>query len=287
MQVNEYHKPNSLDEAITLLRRTTPRTAVLAGGTWLNGEAPRDIEAVVDIGGLGLNQIIRQSSPPLMRLGATATLQVLIESLRDVPGLDVLAITAHAMAARNIRNQATLGGAIVTADSSSPLVTALLACDAELVIQADEEHTVTLSGFLAYRQRMLVEGILITEIRVPIPSTNTRAVYQRVARTPRDYPIVCAVARCAMNNGIAGNVRVACGGVASTPIRLNAIEFALEKKLVAEHLDQAIHSAIGALTPQGDWLGSGEYRKETARVLVQRALAEAAGLPMRAGKHSV
>ena len=284
--MNQYHKPNSLDEAIALIRRKTPRTAVLAGGTWLNGEAPHAVEAVVDIGELGLNQVVRQDRPPLMRLGATVTLQALVESLRDVPGLDVLATTAHAMAARNIRNQATLGGAIVTADASSPLVTALLACDAELVIQADEERTVTLSGFLAYRQRMLAEGILITEVRMPVPSANTRAVYQRVARTPRDYPIVCVVARCAMNNGIAGNVRVACGGVASTPIRLNAIEFALEKKLVAEHLGQAIHSAIGALTPQGDWLGSSEYRKEMARVLVQRAFAEAAGLPMQAGKPS-
>jgi probable selenate reductase FAD-binding subunit len=278
MEVKEYHRPSTLDEALSLIRRKTPHTAVLAGGTWLNGETPRDVEAVVDISNLGLDRIDRQGSPPLMRIGAATTLQSLIDALRDMPGLDVLATAAHAMAGLNIRNQATLGGAIVTADGSSPLVTALLASDAELVIQADEERTVTLSGFLSYRERMLAEGILMTEVRMPIPSADTRAVYERVARTPRDYPIVCAVARCAVNVGIAGNVRIAVGGVASTPIRLSAMEFGLEKKTISEYLDRALSAAVAGLSPQNDWLGSAEYRAEMARVLVRRAVEKAAGI---------
>jgi probable selenate reductase FAD-binding subunit len=278
MEIKEYHRPSTLDEALSLIRRKTPHTAVLAGGTWLNGETPRDIEAVVDISKLGLDRVDRQGSPPLVRIGAAATLQSLVDALRDTPGLDVLATTAHAMAGLNIRNQATLGGAIVTANASSPLVTALLACEAELVIQADEERTVALSGFLSYRERMLAEGILITEVRMPIPSADTRAVYERVARTPRDYPIVCAVARCAVKDGIAGNVRIAVGGVTPTPIRLSAMEFALEKKTIAEHLDRALSVAVGELAPQNDWLGSAEYRAEMARVLVRRAVEKAAGI---------
>jgi probable selenate reductase FAD-binding subunit len=272
MQVKEYHKPDTLDEAITLLRRKTPHTVVLAGGTWLNGETPRDVEAVVDISNLALHLVERLESPPQMGIGAAATLQTLVNVLRDTPGLDVLATAAHATAALNIRNQATIGGTIVTADAASPLVTALLACDAELVIQADNERAISLSGFLSYRDRMLGEGILIKQVRMSLPSADTRAAYERVARTPRDYPVVCAVAKCAIKDGIAGNMRIAVGGVAPTPVRLRDMEFALEKKAVAEYLDTALSSAVAALAPPGDWLGSAEYRREMARVLVRRAV---------------
>ena len=278
MLFNEYHKPATIDEAVSLLRRKSPRTVALSGGTWLNGEAPRDVGAVVDIAQLGLNKIERQSSPPLLRIGAAVTLQQLVDAFAPgqpqwpITALDVLSITAQAMASLNIRNRATIGGTLVTADSSSPLATALLVCDVDVVVQADERRTLSLSAFLAYRERMLAEGMLVTHIEMPIPSADTRAAYERVARTPKDYPIVCAVARCATKDGIAGNMRVAVGGVSPTPIRLNNLEFALEKKPVRDYLDSALQDAIKTLSPQSDWLGSAEYRAEMAHVLTRRAI---------------
>ena len=278
MLFNEYHKPATIDEAVSLLRRKSPRTVALSGGTWLNGEASRDVGAVVDIAQLGLNKIERQSSPPLLRIGAAVTLQQLVDAFAPgqpqwpITALDVLSITAQAMASLNIRNRATIGGTLVTADSSSPLATALLVCDVDVVVQADERRTLSLSAFLAYRERMLAEGMLVTHIEMPIPSADTRAAYERVARTPKDYPIVCAVARCATKDGIAGNMRVAVGGVSPTPIRLNNLEFALEKKPVRDYLDSALQDAIKTLSPQSDWLGSAEYRAEMAHVLARRAI---------------
>lgn len=278
MLFNEYHKPATIDEAISLLRRKSPRTVALSGGVWLIGQAPRDIEAVVDIGQLGLNKIERQASPPLLRIGAAVTLQQLVETFSPgqphwpSPALDILCVTAQAMASLNIRNRATIGGAIITADSSSPLVTALLVSDADVVVQADERRAVSLSAFLAYRERMLSEGVLVTHVEMPIPSADTHAAYERVARTPKDYPIVCAVARCAMNDGIVGNMRMAVGGVSRAPIRLNTLEFALEKKLARDFLDSALQDAVKTLSPQSDWLGSAEYRAKMAHVLARRAI---------------
>ena len=276
MRLYEYHKPDGLQEALDLLRRDSPRTTILAGGTWLNAEGSHQIEAVVDIGNLGLDKVMRISSPPLLRLGATTTLQAAVEELREVPGLDIIAKAAHAMSALNLRNRTTVAGSIVTSDANSPLVVALLACDADLILQADEERTVKLSAFLDYRERILAEKVIIKAVQMPIPSLDTVGSYQRIGRTSRDYPIVCAVARCAVKDGIVGNLRVAVGGVAPTPIRLSALEFALEKKPVKLNLERALDEAVSTLTPQGDWLGSSEYRKEMARVLVQRAIFEAA-----------
>jgi len=288
LNLKEYHRPKDLTEAVALLQRKQPRTVVLNGGTWLVGEAPRDVEAVVDITDLGLNRILVEGN--LVRIGAAVTHQQLVESEQlRTSALRVISETAQAMSGLNIRNRATIGGAIVTADAASPLVTALLACDAEVVIagakdktkQADDPRdfwkVLPLAGFLAYRRQILDEGTLITEVRMPLPSPDTRSHYARVARTPRDYPIVCAVAAFAMKDGIAGHVRIAIGGVAATPIRLSRLEFGLEKKRLADWLDGEMEAQMALLDPPGDWLGSAEYRKEMARVLVRRAILTVAG----------
>lgn len=278
MPYQEYHKPASIPAVMELLRRPSMRTCVLAGGAWLNGEGSLGITAVVDISSLGLNQIERLSSPSVLRIGATCSLESLYQQLRSDPSLDVLSTTAAATASLNIRNQATIGGSIVTADAASPLITALLACDAELLIEADKQRNVTLGAFLSYRERILTDPVLITHVIVPIPSPDTHAAYARVARTPKDYPIVCAVAQCAVKNGVAGNIRIAVGGVAAYPIRLADLEFALEKKHITLNLPAALSSAVRNLSPSSDWLGSADYRREMASTLTRRVILEAAGI---------
>ena len=64
LNVKEYHRPQGLTEAIELLRRKEVRTVAMGGGTWLIGEAPRDVEAVVDVADLGLNKIVVEDNPP-------------------------------------------------------------------------------------------------------------------------------------------------------------------------------------------------------------------------------
>lgn len=287
LNVKEYHRPHGLMEAIELLRRKDTKTVALGGGTWLVGEAPRDVEAIVDVANLGLNKIIAEN-PQMVRIGAAVTHQTLVVNGlvgKAAPSaLRVIGQTAEAMSGLNIRNRATIAGAIVTADASSPLVTALLACDAEVVIagakdgakEAQSPHdfwkVLPLAGFLSYRQQVLDEGTLITEVRVPAPPSDIRSSYARVARTPRDYPVVCAVASLAANDGVVGNVRVALGGVAPAPIRLNRFEFGVEKKKLADRFESELDAAMQEISPRGDWLGSAEYRKEMAYVLVKRVV---------------
>ncbi len=279
LNIQEYHRVETIEEALALLRRKQPAAAIVSGGTSLVGDAPDGVEVVVDIAALGLDQITLDRERNVLILGAAVTHQMLVEGagdLPDTPLFDILRTTAHAMSGLNIRNRATLAGAIVTADSASPLVTCLLACDAELTLHTDEARSAPLSGFLAYREQIMSEGALISDIRLPIASPDLRFAYERVARTPRDYPIVCVVARCAVKDGILGSVRIGVGGVAATPIRLTALEFGLEKKSLAGFLDRELPPAIAALNPPGDWLGSAEYRREMAGVLARRAILRAA-----------
>jgi aerobic carbon-monoxide dehydrogenase medium subunit len=281
----EYHRPESLADASTLLRRPSPRTAVLAGGTWLTGEAPSEVEAVVDIAKLGLDTI--QLDGKTLRIGAATTLAALASdpiagAAGSSAGLRILGETALAMAGASIRNRATIGGAIVTADAASPLVTALLACDAEVVVygllprnsnkESDLYQTLALGALLDYGDQLVARGGLLTEIRVIVPSADTQSRFERVARTPKDYPIVCAAVQFAHNKGVAGNMRAAVGGVASKPKRLGRLEFGIEKKNINEFIDAELRAEVEALTPPDDFLGSADYRRDMARVLTRRAI---------------
>lgn len=278
--LQEYLRPTHLEDALRLIGRASPRTRIIAGGTQVGADAPRDVEAVVDIGGLALSAISLEGA--VWRLGATASLQALIESPAGTAFCNgILGDAAKAMAGHSLRNRATLGGAIATTDGVSPLVTALLACDAELSVATLKSDAlvmrqVGLRAFLSYRAGLLEEGALITAIRLGVPSADTRAAYERVARTPRDYPIVCAVARCAIRDGIAGNVKLALGGVAAAPVRIELTEFGLEKKRLADHIEHALDHGLAGLAPAGDWLGGADYRRAMARELSMRALMRCA-----------
>ncbi len=289
--LQEYHRPKTVSEAVELLRRDDRKTVVLGGGTWLNGEGAlgnlRDVQAVVDVAELGLNKIetrlvesgMREST---LHIGAAVTLQTLVThelmGVQTTGALHVIGEAAQAMAGLNIRNRATIAGAIATADSSSPLVSALLACNAELITQVgDKVNTLQLAGFLDYRERILSEGALITEVRMPLPDEHVRASYHAVARTPRDYPIVCAVVKTTAVSGGLAATRVVVGGVAPNPIRLMALEAAIDTKLDPAFIETELNAAIAPLTPHSDYLGSADYRKEMARVLVRRALTATIG----------
>jgi CO/xanthine dehydrogenase FAD-binding subunit len=53
--LKEVHHPVKLEEALSLLQRADVRTLPLAGGTALVGSDDPDVEAVVDLAGLGLS----------------------------------------------------------------------------------------------------------------------------------------------------------------------------------------------------------------------------------------
>ena len=268
--LTEILRPTTLPEAVHLLRRPTVRTAVLAGGTTLVPQARRDVQSLVDLRNLHLSYIKREGNA--LRIGATTTLQEVAQSL-DVP--PALAQAAHTSAPINVRNAATLGGVLAGSGFGAPLPVALLVLDAALVIYSPEARQSAIAAFLAYRDKLLRDGALITEVGVPL--TGAHVAFEKVSRTPGDAPIVCVAARLRLDGGAARDVRVAVGGVGPTPARLGRAEQTLEGKPLSESLvAQAAELAVKEVSPPGDFLASSEYRREMVRVLVRRVVDAAA-----------
>ena len=122
--ITTYHRPTTLDEALTLL--TQPNTVPLGGGTLLS-QPTTDSVSVVDLQLLSLDSISANGNNPStgsgqrLQIGATCTLQSLLES-EHCP--ESLKIAIKLEAPINIRNSATVAGTLVSSDGRSTFVTA-------------------------------------------------------------------------------------------------------------------------------------------------------------------
>jgi len=247
----EYHRPSTLDEALALLASGTVKTVPLGGGTSLN-QPSAEAFSVVDLQALGLDQLEKRGSN--LSIGAMVTLQALLEGGQAPP---VLRRAIHHEAGYNLRQVASVAGALVAASGRSTFATVMLALDASLDLRAAGQpaQTVSLGDLLPVRGERL-GGRLITGVTIPL---NVRLAYEVVARTPADLPIVCV----ALARWPSGRVRVALGGYGAAPVLAfdgpepGGVEQAA--RIAYSHADD-------------EW-ASAEYRQDMASVLARRCLS--------------
>ena len=239
--IRDYHRPSTVEEALDLLARDDVVSAPLGGGTTLNGLPTTVPDEVVDLQLLGLNEITYQDST--LTVGAMARLAELVT--HEMTPAAILGL-AKREAPNTIRNAATVGGTVGTADSQSPLLAGLLAYGATVAIVGSDGSTVIdLAQVLA--DRTLLGSRLVKSIQIPVGGD---AAWESTQRTPADTPIVLVVGR----KDAAGQVRLAATGVADTPV----------------HLDP---QNLENLHPPADFRGSANYRRHLAKVLSARVMA--------------
>ncbi|MEJ5224274.1 MAG: FAD binding domain-containing protein [Anaerolineales bacterium] len=244
--ITAYHRPKTLEEALSLLAQAN--TLPLGGGTWINSPAFRNRDAaVVDLQALGLTHIRKHGHA--LEIDACVTL----ESLREnAHAPDALRQAIHLEAPLNLRNSATVAGALVTCGGRSTFAAMMLALDARLTV-LDENGTaasLSLGEYLPLRQ---LPGKLITRITIPL---NVQTAFAYVARTPSDLPLVCA----ALARWNSGRTRLALGGYGQAPtLAMDGTE--------ADGLEPA---ARNAYHEAADDLASAEYRRDVATVLTHR-----------------
>ena len=241
--ITNYYRPETLAEALELLKQ--PDALPLGGGTLLSQLKSVSTKAV-DLQALGLNTLKKSGNN--LEIGATVTLQQLLESKH---ASDSLKIAIKLEAPLNIRNTATVAGTLIATDGRSTFTTALLALDAKLTLQPDDE-SVEIGNFLPLRGNKM-PGKLITAITIPL---NAKLAFETVARTPADKPIVCV----ALAQWPSGRTRLALGGYGKAPLlAMDGTE--------SEGLDAA---ARNAYHEAADNFGSAEYRMDMAATLAKR-----------------
>jgi CO/xanthine dehydrogenase FAD-binding subunit len=259
--ITAYHRPKTLDEALTLLAQ--PNRTPLGGGTLLSRPGTEPVE-VVDLQSLSLDSIKKNGNN--LEIGATVTLQQLLES-EDCP--EPMRSGLKLEAPLNLRNAATVAGTVVTCDGRSTFASLLLALDAKLELtRLDnsniQSRTSNLGDFLPLRD---LQGWLITSMTVPL---NVKLAFEYVSRTPADKPIVCA----ALAQWNSGRTRLVLGGYGKSP--LLAMDGTEAEGVDASAMDNLLPSAQAAARnafheATDEWASS-EYRMDVAATLARRCL---------------
>ncbi len=75
------------------------------------------------------------------------------------------------------------------------------------------------------RMTVLEPGELLTAVRMPAAWAGARFYFEKVAdRNTWDFALVNVAAAMKVSGGVIEDVRLACGGVKCTPMRLNVVE---------------------------------------------------------------
>jgi len=279
-QVEVFHRPASVREAVRLLESGKGRARIVAGGTDLVVDADSTIRALIDITHSGIAYIRQQGGA--CAIGATTTMAELEES-RAIRGLGggILARAAATCGSIQIRGAATVGGNIANGSPAADLVTPLLVLDAVVVVaDAKGRRKVPLAEYLAIRGTKALRNSLLVEVTVPAPPKGKRCgwSFQKLGRTALDISVVNVAAGFQVDSkGRIQWARIALGAVAPMAIRAAATEAKLSGRMLnAEAIAEAAESVMLAANPISDVRASAAYRREMCRVLTRRALEECA-----------
>jgi aerobic carbon-monoxide dehydrogenase medium subunit len=264
-----YVRATSVDEALGLAAEHGEDAKYLAGGQSLLPLMKLRFAApavLIDLGRVTELSYIRDEGSyvavgALTRHHDVATSPLL---LADIP---LLAHTARAVGDPQIRHRGTIGGSVAHADAAADLPASLLALDASFVIRgaSGADRTVPAAQFFqGIFETALEPGELLTEIQVPKPAAPAAWSFQKFNKRAIDFAMVGVA--------VQGSA-VALINMGSTPLRAAAVESALASG--ASAADAAALAAEGT-SAGSDIHASKAYREHLARVLVRRALEEAA-----------
>lgn len=245
--INEYFRPASIDEALSLLTEDGKDRRPLGGGTSLSRNRTMTF-GVVDLQGAGMDQIIDGEQE--LVVGALVRLDCLLAH----PGVHPEVKRGIRIdASENIRNMATLGGWLVSSDGRSVLTTVLLALDSTLNWEPGNKQ-VRLGDWLPLRQQNS-PGVLMKEAAWWLGS---KLAFEYVARSPKDRPIVVV----AVAQWGSGRTRVALGGYGAAPIVAMDGPVSSGAEIASQ---EAYFNA-------GDQWATAQYRREVAAKLTLRCL---------------
>jgi carbon-monoxide dehydrogenase medium subunit len=287
MRAFEYHAPQTLEEAVRLLRDHGEAARALAGGTDLVVQMKENatrfpmpshlisLKHVSDLQGIEFNE------SEGLRIGAGTTMAEVAESAIVRERFRAIAEGAGVVGSMQTMNMATVGGNLCNAAPSADIAPPLLAYEAEAVIVGPQgRRSLPLEEFfLGPGRTALMPGELLAEVRVPTPSARSGGAYVR--HTPRkqmDIAVVgVAVVLTLGASGTIGKARVVLGAVAPTPVRSRAAEAMLEGNSISDELlARASEAATAEARPISDTRGSAEFRGQLVRVMTERMLREAA-----------
>jgi carbon-monoxide dehydrogenase medium subunit len=281
----DYSAPETIDEAVSLLKAAGGSARPLAGGTDLVVQMKERATrfpypaTIVSLDRVSELRGVDFSETDGLRIGAGATMTDVASHPAVRERYAALAEGAGVVGSLQTMNMATIGGNVCNAAPSADSVPPLLVYDAEAVIVGpDGRRTLPIAEFFrGPGETALAPDELLAELRLAAPVAETGAAYER--NTPRkqmDIAVVGVAVALTLSGDTIERARVALGAVAPTPLRSASAEAALQGQTAnAETFAKAAEAAAKDSSPITDLRASAEFRRHLVKVMTARLLAEA------------
>jgi carbon-monoxide dehydrogenase medium subunit len=256
-----YHRPESVADAIAVLKSNSEAKALSGGMTFLPTMKMRLAQPsdVVDLGAIAELHGISQDKDGLT-IGAMTTHGEIAASADVAAAIPALAALAGNIGDAQVRNRGTIGGSVANADPAADYPAALVALDA--TVTTDRRQIAAADFFTALFETALEDDELVTSVHFPIPK---RAAYAKFPNPASRYAIVGVFVAKGANG-----VRVAVTGAGSSVFRVAEMEAALTANFAASAIEGI---SVSAADLNSDIHASAEYRAHLVGVMARRAVA--------------
>jgi carbon-monoxide dehydrogenase medium subunit len=276
-----YEAPSTLAEALALLTEHGDEAKILAGGHSLLPMMKLRFaqpETLIDINNIpGLSYIREEEG--YLKIGALTREVDLEESELIRTKYPIFTDASKLIADPQVRNMGTIGGNIAHGDAANDHPAVMIAMGAEVLITGPEgSRTVSIDDFFhGFYMTAIQPNEILTELRIPIPSSGTGNAYHKLERKVGDYATAGTAVQITIGkDNVVETAGIGLTNVNPTPMRASRSEEALRgKPLNDETIDQAAQYASEDCNPSADLRGDEEYKRAMVKVLVKRMIKRA------------
>lgn len=270
------------DAALAELVENHPDAVLVSGATdvglWITKQL-RDLAKIIFLGRMrSLRQI--DDNGDAVRLGAAVTYAEAEKSLGRID--PDLAELLRRIGSKQVRATGTIGGNIANGSPIGDTPPALIALGTELELRRgrDIRRMALENFFIAYGKQDRKAGEVVASVTIPkLKRNEVFRSYKITKRFDQDISSVLGAYKFTLAGRKIAQARIAYGGMAATPKRAAKAEAAV----VSLSLDDPASWSRAAdrlgedFRPIDDHRASAQYRSETARNLLIKALTEVAG----------
>lgn len=278
----EYHRPDTLDEALAVLAQHGAEAKPLAGGQSLvptmNFRLAQPA-VLVDLNAVDTLAAIEPQRDGGLRLGAMTRQRAVERSDTVAERSPLLREVMPSIAHPQIRNRGTVGGSVAHADPAAelPAIMLLLEATFRLRSQGGDRWVPAADFFTGFFATALAEGELVTDVAIPAQPPGAGAAFDEIARRHGDYALVGAAALVTLDDaGRCARARLTLLSVGDGPVLAVAVGETLDgAEPTSEAIAAAASAAQAAVDPPSDIHASSEYRRHLVGVLARRVLTRA------------
>ena len=276
-----YHKANTLKEAITLSQELGEEAKYMSGGhsllpmMKLRFATP---EHIIDISKIkGLSYIKEEGN--LLKIGALTTQTELEHNPNLKENYPIFGDAVWLTADPSVRNCGTIGGNIAHGDAANDQPALMLALRATIIAEGvDGKKSIPIDDFFhGFYMTALEPGDILTEIQIPKTKKNSGGAYHKVERKVGDYATAGVAVHIELDDdGVCQEIGIGLTNVSAVPMRLERGEEILRGKKITDELIEQVGVIAGEdAEPESDLRGSEAYKRSIVNTITKRMLNKA------------